>query len=33
MTMLQAKISDVGDLQARRISAVENILRQDLSTL
>ena len=31
--MIQAKIADVNDLQARRISAAENILRQDLSTL
>jgi ParB/RepB/Spo0J family partition protein len=33
MTMIQAKIADVGDLQARRISAAENLLREDLSTI
>lgn len=33
MTVIQAKIADVGDLQARRISAAENLLREDLSTI
>ena len=33
MTSIQAKIADVDDLQARRISAAENFLRQDLSTI
>ena len=33
MMMLQAKSADVDDLHARRISAVENLLRQDLSTI
>ena len=33
MTKVQAKIADVDDLQARRISAAENILRQDLSAI
>jgi len=33
MTMIQAKIADVNDLQARRISDAENILRQDLSAI
>jgi len=33
MKMIQAKIADVDDLQARRISAAENLLRQDLSAL
>jgi len=33
MTMTQAKIADVSDLQARRISFAENLLRQDLSAL
>ena len=33
MTMIQAKIADVGDLQARRISNAENRLRQDLSAI
>jgi len=31
--MIQAKIADVDDLQARRISAAENLLRQDLSAI
>ena len=33
MTMIQAKIADVDDLQARRISFTENRLRQDLSAI
>ena len=33
MTNIQAKIADVDDLQARRISAAENLLRQDLSAI
>ena len=33
MTSIQAKIADVDDLQARRISAAENLLRQDLSAI
>ena len=33
MTMVQAKIADVDDLQARRISVTENILRQDFSAI
>jgi len=33
MKMIQAKIADVDDLQARRISAAENLLRQDLSAI
>ncbi|WP_299979696.1 ParB/RepB/Spo0J family partition protein [Desulfobacula sp.] len=33
MTMIQAKIADVDDLQARRISVTENLLRQDLSAI
>jgi hypothetical protein len=33
MTMIQAKIADVDDLQAKRISIAENILRQDLSAI
>jgi len=33
MTMIQAKIVVVDDLQARRISAAENLLRQDLSAI
>jgi ParB family chromosome partitioning protein len=33
MTMVQAKIADVDDLQARRISAAENLLRLDLSAI
>ena len=33
MTMVQAKIADVDDLQARRISVTENRLRQDLSAI
>ena len=33
MTIIQAKIADVDDLQARRISAAENLLRQDLSAI
>jgi len=33
MTNIQAKIADVDDLSARRISAAENLLRQDLSAL
>ncbi|WP_457551993.1 hypothetical protein [Desulfobacula sp.] len=33
LTQIQAKIIVVDDLQARRISAAENILRQDLSAL
>ena len=33
MTMIQAKIVVVDDLQARRISDAENILRQDLSAI
>jgi len=33
MKMIQAKIADVDDLQARRISVSENILRQDLSAI
>ena len=33
MTMIQAKIADVDDLQARRISAAENLLREDLSVI
>ncbi len=33
MKMIQAKIADVDDLQARRISAAENLLRQDLTAI
>ncbi|MBT4027752.1 ParB/RepB/Spo0J family partition protein, partial [Desulfobacula sp.] len=33
MTMIQAKIADVDDLQARRMSAAENLLRQDLTAI
>jgi len=33
MKMIQAKIADVDVLQARQISAAENLLRQDLSAL
>ncbi|WP_299984021.1 ParB/RepB/Spo0J family partition protein, partial [Desulfobacula sp.] len=33
MTIIQAKIAVVNDLQARRISAAENLLRQDLSAI
>ena len=33
MKMIQAKIADVDDLQARRISFTENHLRQDLSAI
>jgi len=33
MKMIQAKIADVDDLQARRISFTENSLRQDLSAI
>ena len=33
MKMIQAKIADVDDLQARRISAAENRLRQDLTAI
>ncbi|MBC8441757.1 MAG: ParB/RepB/Spo0J family partition protein [Deltaproteobacteria bacterium] len=33
MTMIQAKIVVVDDLQARRISAAENLLREDLSAI
>ena len=33
MTTIQAKIADVDDLQARRISAAENLLREDLSAI
>jgi hypothetical protein len=33
MKMIQAKIADVDDLQARRISVTENHLRQDLSAI
>ena len=33
MKMIQAKIADVDDLQARRISVTENRLRQDLSAI
>jgi hypothetical protein len=33
MTTIQAKIADVTDLEARRISTSENILRRDLSAL
>jgi hypothetical protein len=33
MTIIQAKIADVDDLHARRMSAAENILRKDLSTI
>ena len=33
MTIIQAKIAEVDDLQARRISAAENLLRQDLSAI
>ena len=33
MKMIQAKIADVDDLQARRISVTENLLRQDLSAI
>jgi hypothetical protein len=33
MTIIQAKIVVVDDLQARRISAAENLLREDLSAL
>ena len=33
MTNIQAKIAEVDDLQARRISAAENLLRQDLSAI
>ena len=31
--MVQAKIADVNDLQARRMSAAENLLRQDLTAI
>jgi hypothetical protein len=33
MTTIQAKIADIDDLQARRISAAENLLREDLSAI
>ncbi|MDA3791017.1 MAG: ParB/RepB/Spo0J family partition protein, partial [Desulfobacula sp.] len=33
LTMIQAKITVVDDLQARRISAAENLLREDLSVI
>ena len=33
MTNIQAKIAEVDDLQARRISAAENLLREDLSAI
>jgi len=33
MTNIQAKIADIDDLQARRISAAENLLREDLSAI
>ncbi|MFH1992784.1 MAG: ParB N-terminal domain-containing protein, partial [Pseudomonadota bacterium] len=33
LTMIQAKIAVVDDLQARRISAAENLLREDLSAI
>ena len=33
MTSIQAKIAVVDDLQARRISNTENILREDLSVI
>ncbi|MBT4025298.1 MAG: ParB/RepB/Spo0J family partition protein [Desulfobacula sp.] len=33
ITMIQAKIADVDDLHARRMSTSENILRQDLSAI
>ena len=33
MKMIQAKIADVDDLQARRISVTENSLRQDFSAM
>ena len=33
MTIIQAKIAVVDDLQARRISAAENLLREDLSAI
>jgi hypothetical protein len=33
MTIIQAKIADVDDLKARRISAAENLLREDLSAI
>ena len=33
MTMIQTKIADVDDLQARRISVTENRLRQDLTAI
>ena len=33
MTIIQAKVADVDDLQARRISAAENSLREDLSAI
>ena len=33
MTNTQAKIATVDDLQARRISAAENLLREDLSAI
>ncbi|MBT4026273.1 ParB/RepB/Spo0J family partition protein, partial [Desulfobacula sp.] len=33
MTIIQAKIAEVDDLQARRISWAENLLRQDLSAI
>jgi len=33
MTTIQAKIADIDDLQARRISAVKNLLREDLSAI
>jgi len=33
MTSIQAKITVVDDLQARRISNTENILREDLSVI
>ena len=32
-SVIQAKIAEVNDLQARRISATENILREDLSAI
>ena len=33
LTTIQAKIADIDDLQARRISAAENLLREDLSAI
>jgi len=33
MTTIQAKIADIDDLQARRISSVKNLLREDLSAI